>query len=194
MTDIFLSHSKQDALIARRIYRDLCAKGLTVWMDETGLPAGDPSWRRTIAAAIRGSRHFVALFSPAALGSEWVQKELEYAEAHEKRVIPVLIQGSEREAIPFGYLGAQRVDLRDPAHYRDAMQKLVQAVYESSGILFDSPTLPAALNKTLVNKPAPTRPSKMVIESRISALAPTKPSMKRRWLWVARFLRAPLKP
>ena len=179
--DIFLSHSKKDEYVVRRLYADLRAKGLRVWIDETGLPPGDPSWRRTIATAIRESRVMIALCSPDALASDWVQKEIEYAEHHEKRVIPVLIRGTDRDSIPFGYAGMQRIDLRDARHYQRGLLAMVKAVYNSS-TFFDSPTQPAAMSKTLVNKLTSTRPSKMVMSSRVVTVKAPTVTKWRRWL------------
>jgi len=187
--DVFLSHSKKDDEFVRRIYLDLRSKGLRVWIDETGLPPGEPSWRRTIAHAIRDSTAMIALCSPDALASEWVQKEIEYAEQHEVRVIPVLIRGSDRESVPFGYAGVQRIDLRDPRRYARGVQLLVNTVIGDNRF-FESPTQPASLHKTLVNKMSPTRPGKMLVDSR--AVTVRAPTIRRwqRWLMRLGLMRA----
>jgi hypothetical protein len=179
--DVFLSHSKLDTYFVKHLYLDLCAKGLRVWIDETGLPPGEPSWRRTIASAIRESTVMIVLCSPDALNSEWVQKEIEYAEHHEKRVIPVLIRGTERESVPFGYAGVQRVDMRDPRRYARGVQTLVRAVVGRNPF-HEFPTQPAARAKTLVNKSTSTRPSRLLIASR--AVTVKAPVVRKRWWWM----------
>lgn len=194
MYHIFLSHSKQDLPIVYRIYTDLRAKGLRVWIDESGLPPGTPSWRHSIATAIRESNCMVVLLSPSALQSTWVSEEIEYAECHEKPVIPVLIKGSERESIPFGYLGTQRIDLRNTRNYAAGLQALVKAAYGEQTI-FDSPTLPAALGKTLLHKMTlpPTRPSKQLIDGQRKTVE-LRAVPRRRWHWVTRLFRLPGSP
>lgn len=195
MVTVFLTHSKKDMQIVRQVYVDLRAKGLHVWFDESDLSPGDYSWRRTIAAAIREADCVVALFSPNALLSTWVQKELDYAEGHEKRIIPVMIAGTERDSLPFGYIGAQFIDLRTPERYSSGLQQLVKAAY---GIThwYESPTLHKPLNLSLPLPPprervAPqplsvTRPSKTTQDMRRITI-PTKRSKWRRWWeWILR--------
>lgn len=195
MVTVFLTHSKKDMQIVRQVYVDLRAKGLHVWFDESDLSPGDYSWRRTIAAAIREADCVVALFSPNALLSTWVQKELDYAEGHEKRIIPVMIAGTERDSLPFGYIGAQFIDLRTPERYSSGLQQLVKAAY---GIThwYELPTLHKPLNLSLPLPPprervAPqplsvTRPSKTTQDMRRITI-PTKRSKWRRWWeWILR--------
>ncbi len=186
----FLSHSKKDAAFARRIYRDLCAKGVRVWMDETALPPGDSSWRKTIATAIRDSACVIVLFSPEANQSEWVQKELDYAEQCQKVIIPVIIHGKESESIPFGYSGAQRIDLRKPTDYNAGIQKLARAVYAlhhtdfSSTLSLDLPTRPTILERTIPVRVTATRPSSKRLEE-LHRLT-YSPMRVNRWRWLTR--------
>lgn len=197
MVTVFLTHSKKDMQIVRQVYVDLRAKGLHVWFDESDLSPGDYSWRRTIAAAIREADCVVALFSPNALLSTWVQKELDYAEGHEKRIIPVMIAGTERDSLPFGYIGAQFIDLRTPERYSSGLQQLVKAAYGISH-WHESPTLHKPLNLSLpLPLPPPrervapqplsvTRPSKTTQDMRRITI-PTKRSKWRRWWeWILR--------
>jgi len=200
MVTVFLTHSKKDMVIVRRLYHDLRAKGLHVWFDESDLSPGDFSWRRTIAGAIRSADCVVALFSPNALLSTWVQKELDYAEGHEKRIIPVLIAGSERDSLPFGYIGAQFIDLRPDERYTAGLQQIVKAAY-GMGLTewVESPTLhkplniklppappapviPAAIMREAINSPplSVTRPSKTTMDMRRITI-PAKRSKWRRW-------------
>jgi pSer/pThr/pTyr-binding forkhead associated (FHA) protein len=109
--DIFISYSRQDGDMMRRLTRDLRARGLVVWTDETLMP-GEESWKRAIEDAIEASRCVVVLLSPSAKQSEWVERELDYASAQRRPIFPVLVKGNEQDAIPFSLIRSQRADMR----------------------------------------------------------------------------------
>jgi TIR domain len=76
---IFISYAREDAEIARRIYRDLSALGAQPWLDTKSLLPGQ-QWSQEIGKAIRESDFFIALLSNTALGKRgYVQKEFREA-------------------------------------------------------------------------------------------------------------------
>lgn len=76
---IFISYAREDAEIARRIYRDLKALGAEPWLDTECLLPGQ-KWSQEVGKAIRSSDFFLALLSNTALGKRgYVQKELREA-------------------------------------------------------------------------------------------------------------------
>jgi hypothetical protein len=78
--DVFLSYSRTDGAIMRRVSDDLRKHGFLVWNDEA-LEPGTPSWKDAIEAAIEGAKTVVAMLSPEAKKSEWIERELDYARA-----------------------------------------------------------------------------------------------------------------
>lgn len=116
---VFLSYSHQDTLIMQRVRDDLRAAGLSVWTDE-GIEPGTPSWKRAIQQAIESATCLVAILSPAAKYSEWVERELEYARVQGIPVVPILAQGDEKTAVPFDLITRQFVDIR--ADYQRGIQ------------------------------------------------------------------------
>ncbi len=99
---------------------------LSVWVDEEGLEAGTPAWEREIGTAIRQCGCLVAILSPDAEQSIWVGRELAMAEALNKRIFPILVRGTEQDAIPFRLMTHQWVDTR--SNYDDALSKLISSV------------------------------------------------------------------
>ncbi len=96
----------------------LRAAGLDVWTDENLRP-GTPAWEHEIAQAIQTARALVVLLSPDAYQSEWVGREITYAETFDKPIYPVLLRGDERDAVPFRLINHQRIDAtRDPEKAR----------------------------------------------------------------------------
>lgn len=109
MNDIFLSYSRVDLAIMQRVRVYLTGAGLKVWTDEN-LEPGTPAWEKEISQAIQSVRCLVVLLSPHSCQSEWVAREIAFAETHQKRIYPVLIQGTERDAIPFRLINHQYIN------------------------------------------------------------------------------------
>jgi hypothetical protein len=92
--DAFISHASEDKdSIARPLYRELNAQGVTVWFDEAVLKLGD-SLRRKIDEGLTKCRYGVVILSPHFFRKEWPQKELDGLVAREtasgeKAVLPV---------------------------------------------------------------------------------------------------------
>lgn len=125
MKHIFLSYSRTDAEIMRRVRDTLREEGLLVWTDESLTP-GTPSWQSAIEAALENAGCVVALLSPDARKSQWVSNELSFATAQGVTVFPVWVRGEEKDAVPLQLINAQRIDLR--SRFLVGMQSLVDAV------------------------------------------------------------------
>jgi Mor family transcriptional regulator len=74
--DVFLSYSRKDEELVRRLYAMLSAQGLRVWYDRHDIGEGD-NWRQAIMAGIHDSRIFVPLLT--------TNVEQEIMEEHEYR-------------------------------------------------------------------------------------------------------------
>lgn len=127
---IFLSYSRKDTLLMQRIREDLQANELTVWTD-SGIEPGTPLWKDSIEQAIENAGCLVVILSPDSKQSQWVKRELEYAEAQAKPIYPLMARGDERSAVPFGLIGTQFIDIQ--SHYPSGMQNLIITVTEHLG-------------------------------------------------------------
>ena len=124
MGHIFLSYSRKDSKLMRRIRNDLVAEGLEVWTDES-LITGSQSWKQQVERALEDAPALVVILTPNAKSSDWVREEMDYAEAHEVRIFPILAAGTTKSSVPFGFITAQWVDIRREASYTAQMQELV---------------------------------------------------------------------
>jgi formylglycine-generating enzyme required for sulfatase activity len=115
---IFLSYSRKDSEQMQQVLRLLESAGLSAWTDE-GLEPGTAHWQRTIQNAIQSTQCAVVLLSPDAEQSEWVSREVNYAQALGRRIFPVLLRGTQVESVPLSLFNAQ---------YLDARQNLAEAV------------------------------------------------------------------
>lgn len=128
----------------RRVYASLVEAGLIIWTDEH-LEPGEHSWKNAIEEAIQNSLTLIVLLSPDAKHSEWVEREITYAEAYGIRVIPVLVRGvDEISAVPFELINTQRIDLRTA--YQQGIDKLIETVHHVADS--DTPSAPRVVPQT----------------------------------------------
>lgn len=144
--DIFLSYSRKDTPIMAQVCDALRAAGLSVWTD-AGIEPGTPSWKDSIERAIEEADCLIVILSPDAKHSQWVKRELEYADAQSKPIFPVLARGNERDAVPFLLIGAQFIDIQ--THYETGVHLLIQTVRERLGVP------PPSLNSPPRHMPSP---------------------------------------
>ena len=126
--DIFLSYSRRDSRLMRRVRADLRAEGFNVWTDEN-LKPGTPSWMHGIEDAIGSAMCIIVLLSPDSRKSEWVEKELSTAKIHRKQIIPLLVRGDERSALPILLSNTQYADVRTEADYKRRMRDLTRVLH-----------------------------------------------------------------
>jgi hypothetical protein len=96
VTSIFLIHSSEDKIFARKLAKALRAQGIKVWLDEDFVRVGD-SLPDTLAEAIDGSDFVGVILSRKSVESSWVKKELSLSIAKEVEedkavVFPLLLE------------------------------------------------------------------------------------------------------
>jgi TIR domain len=109
---IFISYSRKDEEVMRRVVAFLRTKELKVWVDNENLIPGTPVWEEEIENAIQRAYAVVAILSPDSERSEWVRREITYSDRYLKRVFPVLVGGDEDSSIPIRLITRQFVDIR----------------------------------------------------------------------------------
>jgi TIR domain-containing protein len=133
--DVFLSYGHGDKQFVRRIARNLTDNGITVWIDEEEILAGDSLIER-IRGGIESVRFFVVVISENSIRSRWVRSELDIAmnkeiEGKKLRVIPILLGPISDEDLPSFLVGKRFVDCRRhrTKHvYDKALKELVKAI------------------------------------------------------------------
>lgn len=143
MSDVFLSYSRQDIRLMRKVRDSLRAAGLDVWTDEK-LEPGTPIWQKAIATAIQNAPNFIVILSLDANNSEWVTNEISYARACQRRIFPVLAKGEAIEAIPLNLHSVQRIDIR--TNYKSELQKLIDVLKKQTGEPIAIPAVPQNIN------------------------------------------------
>ena len=91
---VFLSYAERDDKLAQAIRATLEKAGFKVWDPAAELAPGD-NWALKQGKALNDAEVMVVLLSPAALASEHVKREIDYALAEprfKKRLIPVVVR------------------------------------------------------------------------------------------------------
>src|SRR5262249_13606247 len=104
---VFVSYSRDDSVYVNALVAHLRSAGLPVCVDHE-VHYGD-RWLKEIAYQIDTCAVVVAVMTPSAENSVWVDRELARAEAMNKPIMPLLLAGSEF----FRLTGVQYEDVRD---------------------------------------------------------------------------------
>lgn len=86
--DIFISYAREDAVFAARLHEGISSCDLSVWRDSE-INAGE-RYTDEIDSALNTATIVVVVVSPASNESEWVRREILYAQQLDKRIVPVL--------------------------------------------------------------------------------------------------------
>ena len=93
-TDVFISYRRKDTDFVRQLYDELNNRGISAWYDKENIEAAD-HWRTSIAEGIRDCKVFVLVLSPDAVESVNIRKEVDLAETHGKRIVPLMWRKTE---------------------------------------------------------------------------------------------------
>lgn len=94
MTQVFISHSSEDAFIAREVAAALQAAGLNIWIAPDSIPPGQ-AYNEAIVAGIKASDALAILVSNASNASRHVAREVGIADSHGKQIVPIRIEAVE---------------------------------------------------------------------------------------------------
>jgi hypothetical protein len=105
MHEIFLSYSRRDASTVQALAAALGERGLSIWLDKSGIEEGD-AYDTQIEDAIAQTRVVIVLWSKSSVKSQWVRAEAAYALGKHK-LLPISIDRSEP---PLQFLHIQTID------------------------------------------------------------------------------------
>ncbi len=89
MADVFISYSRRDAALVRRLHDELENRGKDVWVDWEDIPPAS-EFERDLEEGVAGSDAFVFVLSPDSQDSSYCLKELEFAVERNKRIVPII--------------------------------------------------------------------------------------------------------
>jgi hypothetical protein len=87
--DVFISYRRKDIEFVTQLDQELTNRGVSAWFDKESIEVAD-HWRTSIAEGIRDCKVFVLVLSPDAVESVNIRKEVDLAERHGKKIIPLM--------------------------------------------------------------------------------------------------------
>ncbi len=110
--EVFLSHASKDRRMATRIADFFRKKGIAVWYSKTHIKGGQ-QWHDEIGKALARCDWFLVLLTPAAVRSDWVQRELLFAlndSRYKEQIVPLNYQSCDFVKLSWTLGGFQFVD------------------------------------------------------------------------------------
>src|SRR4028118_80562 len=139
--NLFVSYAREDARdvlpVVDAVREEYRLRGLDVdvWMDVTHLSPGE-RWETVLTRALQESLGILVFVSPAAMKSEWVNREVVAAAEHKERlIIPVILK--HVPDLPQALASRQWIDLstaRTKADRTRAAQLIADATAAQLGI------------------------------------------------------------
>lgn len=124
---MFVSYSRRNARDVDRLVADLERRGITTWVDRSGL-IGGVDWTTEIVNAIQEADAFIVALSRWSIASDDVANELHLAGERRLPMFPVLLEQVEvPETFAYHLAGRQRYDLSGD-HAGLEFDRLVRAI------------------------------------------------------------------
>ncbi|HEX6798289.1 MAG TPA: SUMF1/EgtB/PvdO family nonheme iron enzyme [Ktedonobacterales bacterium] len=167
---IFVSHSHSDNAYCRvfvaGLRRELGGSNDVVWYDEHNLGWGNI--RRTIERELERRQHFIAILSPAAVESPWVNDEIDAALGllREGQMRTVSFVTAEQCDVPRLLRGYKRIEAEGGAGYppTEAAARVLRFIWPTAAP-------PLAVPTERVEKPGKPEPARVTPPQPVSAVA-----------------------
>lgn len=124
VSDVFISYSRRNIDMIRKIVDELDQSGKHVWIDWEEIPES-ADWWEEIKAGIEGADIFVFVISPDSAQSPVCGREIEHAVKYNKRIVPVLYaELDESLTLPDAIQNPQWVFLSESTDFTTGMTTL----------------------------------------------------------------------
>ena len=127
MTSLFISYSRKDIEIARKLTRSFEGQGLDFWIDWEGIPP-TVDWWNEIEHGIEQADIFLFLLSHDSVNSKVCKQEIEHAAKNGKRLIPVVVRDIKASESPPELQPLNWIFLREHDDYEANFGRLITAI------------------------------------------------------------------
>jgi hypothetical protein len=139
---IFLSYARNDdEAFVTRVADALDGAGIDVWFDRRSMPSRSLAFLDEIRRAIDGVDRVIVVMGPAALVSEYVRCEWQYALIRGKPVVPILRLGDYD--LPPELRNLHCPDVRPSRPWDEVLADLLRVLHEPLPVLGDAVGLPS---------------------------------------------------
>jgi hypothetical protein len=105
-TKVFISYGHDDKKFVQKMAGELAKDNFESWWDFDALKGGH-DWQKEIQQGIKRCDFFLVVLTPQSVESEWVNKEITYANEYKKKIIPIRLKECER---PISIIEKQYID------------------------------------------------------------------------------------
>jgi WD40 repeat protein len=127
MSDVFISYSRKDKQFVEKMYDALTFRGRETWIDWESIEWTEDWWQK-IERGIEGANTFVFVISPDSIASEVCRQEIDHAEKHNKRLIPILWRDVPVEEISKALRKLNWAFLREEDDFENGLAKLLKVM------------------------------------------------------------------
>ena len=125
--DIFISYSRKDKDFVRNLWEALERFNKNAWVDWDDIPPAQ-DWRQEIYRGIEAADNFVFIISPNSIPSEVCAEELAHAIKHGKRLVPIVRQEVDYNAIHPRLAKLNWIFFREFDDFDSAFKRLIEAI------------------------------------------------------------------
>jgi len=126
--DVFISYSRADSDLARKLNEELELQGKTTWFDQESIASGS-DFQQEIYRGIQACDNFLFILSPRSVNSPYCKDEVEYAAGLNKRFVTVLHRQVNRQDLHPALDKVQRIDFeQNERDFNDNFKELVRTL------------------------------------------------------------------
>ena len=127
MTDIFISYSRKDSAVARKLIEEFKNIDLKVWVDWEDIPPA-VGWLDQVLQGIERADAFVFLVSPDSAISEVCKVEVEHARKNHKRIVPILVRDVDAKTVVPTIRDLNWIQMREGDDFKAGLEKVTIAI------------------------------------------------------------------
>jgi hypothetical protein len=156
---VFLSYSRSEGVVAKRLEQDLRVHGFQVWRDVSSIDPGSPDWEASIREGISHAYAVVLIASPSVIQSRNIKGELSLAKRyHPNRIYPVWLDGTDwPDCVPIDFINTEYIDMRGE-QYEEGFKVLVKVLQKAKEQPSPSPQQQGIEPPAPAPLPPPQRP------------------------------------
>jgi uncharacterized delta-60 repeat protein len=127
MASLFISYSRKDVEVAKKLTDSFNGQGLDFWIDWEGIPP-TVDWWKEIEKGIEEADIFLFLISPDSAKSKVCRQEIEYAAKNGKRIVLIVVRDIKADESPSELQHLNWIFLRESDDFTAGFGKLITAV------------------------------------------------------------------
>ena len=127
MAEVFISYSRKDRDVVRRLDEALKSRGREAWVDWEDIRPTE-EWMQAIYSAIEGADTFVFVLTPDSVASVVCGREIAHAAANNKRMVPIVARDVNADTVPEALAKLNWIFFRDGDDFGKATDTLISAL------------------------------------------------------------------